>query len=157
MIQNKRPTLPFGLVVFMVVLAIWAWQGPGESVVAVRRFWEQFFVQYEGVRTAVLTAQAIFFGSFFTGMLTVWILYRRNPGTLSSARQGFAAAILLRIVAPWIFYLMISKTSQPFELPIANEIVRTVLLAVFGISGYLYLSRSRQLRELFQVEQVRAS
>src|SRR5688572_7794306 len=132
----------------MVAFGLWAWSGPGQDAGEIRRYWEQFFSQYEGLKTAVLTAQVILFASFFTAMLTVWILYKRVPGTLNAARQGLVAAVLLRIVWPWIFFLMIS------DIPIRksaflSEGFRSLATATAGVLGYIYLSKSRRVRETF--------
>jgi len=138
------------LILLMVILGLGSLSGIGREITDVRRFYEPYFSQHPSLQTAVLVYQCILFGSACTALYTVWVLYQRVPGTLSIAIRAFIATIGLRMAAGWIFDL-IAGLPDEFREPLRSDVISSLILVAYGIVWYLYLARSKRVRDIYAV------
>jgi hypothetical protein len=136
------------LILLMVILGLGALSGIGREITEVRRSYEPHFSQYASLQTAVLVYQCLLFGSACTALYTVRVLYQRVPGTLPFAIAAFTATILVRIAAGWIFDL-VAGLPEEFREPLRSDVIRSLMLAAHGVVWYLYLARSKRVREIY--------
>lgn len=147
---GSKKKLTGWLILLMIILGLGSLSGIGREITGVRQSYEPHFPQYPPLRTAVLVYQCILFGSACTALYTVWVLYQRVPGTLFIVKRAFVATIVLRMAAGWIFDL-IAGLPEEFREPLRSDVIRSLTLAAYGIVWYLYLSRSKRVREIYAV------
>lgn len=136
------------LILLMILLGLGSFGGIGKEITNVRRAYEPYFSQYGSLNTAVLVYQCIIFASACTALYTVWLLYRRVPGTLIVAKRGFLATVLLRMAAGWVFDL-IARLPEEVRGSLRSDVMLTLILAAYGSVWYLYLTRSRRVKEIY--------
>jgi hypothetical protein len=146
-VESKK-MLTGWLILLMIILGLGSLSGIGREITDVRRSYEPYFSQYPALKTAVLVYQCILFGSACTALYTVWVLYQRVSGTLFIAIRAFIATILLRMAAGWIFDL-IAGLPEEFREPLRSDVIRSLILAAYGIVWYLYLARSKRVKEIY--------
>ena len=133
---EKKLTGP--LIVLMLILGFGTLGGIATEITNVSRAYETLFSQYPALRTAVLTYQCVLFGSACAACCTIWLLYRRVPGTLLIAKRCFVLTLMLRIGAFWMFDWLASLPNAGAQA-ISSQVRATLGLVAFGAAWYLWL------------------
>jgi hypothetical protein len=128
----------------MILLGL-SWSGISRLIIEVRRSYESYFSKNPSLPTAVLLYQCVLFGSGGAALYAVWVLYQRERGTLVAVKGALITTIGLRIVADWIFDLVarLPDGSSRFDAK------RALVLAAYATVWYLYLSRSRRVKQIY--------
>ncbi|MDB6024092.1 MAG: hypothetical protein JWM68_315 [Verrucomicrobiales bacterium] len=145
---QDRKKLTAWLIVFMILLFLSSTNGIGAQITNVRKIYEPYFSQYPSLKNAVLIYQCVLFGAACIGFYTVWVLYQRLPGTLFVAQRGLVIFTTLRLASVWIFYQFAGGLGTGRASVRAN-MVSSVAVILTGAVWYLYLARSKRVREIF--------
>lgn len=121
----------------------------GTEIMQIRQAYEQFLAQAPALRGAVSVYSWLLFGSACSALYLVWVLYGRNPGTLPLAKRALVFTIILRIAAPWHFYLFAGLPYMTRQEMRSQVLFGGLALAAYGTVWYLYLSYSKRVREMF--------
>jgi hypothetical protein len=115
----------------------------------VRRIYEPYFAAHPSLQRAVLIYQSVLFGSVCAALFTVLLVYRRTPQSLITIQNGFLLTIGLRIVANWVFPLFADLPPSALSSSYSKRIAGSIAMLAVGALWYLYLVRSKRVREVY--------
>lgn len=147
-IENKK-AVPGWLILLCVLLVLGSLGRAATAITDVRRQFEPYFAAQPSLRRAVLIYQVVLFGSICAALYTVLLVYQRNPQSLITIQNGFLLTIGLRIVSNWIFPLFAHLPSGVLKPSYSQRLFGSFVLLGVGTAWYLYLVRSKRVREVY--------
>jgi hypothetical protein len=146
---ESKKAVPGWLILLCVLLVLGSLGRAATEITNVHRTYEPYFAEYPSLQRTVLIYQCVLFGSILAALYTVLLVYRRTPQSLSAIINGFLLTIGLRIIATWVFPLLADLPPGALSSSYPQRIVGSVVMFGIGTAWYLYLVRSKQVREVY--------
>jgi hypothetical protein len=136
------------LILLIVWIVLGGINGLGD-LGAVAKTWKPHMAEYPGLQTAVLVFQGLTGAGIIAWLYAGWVLYQRQPGTLSTAQRSLLVGGGLRVVGSWSIMLLGGLPASAIRVMASQVVIVSVLVFAFTSVWYLYLARSQKVRELY--------
>jgi hypothetical protein len=148
--MQKKP-LTGWLILLIIILGPVTFGQASSALANMDRSYSSFMATYPSLPLALSISKLLIGTSVCVSIYTAWVLYRRRPGSLGIAQAGlvFRAAFMIISNIP---ILMLSGFPADLIHGFLNQFIWQALIYLL-ITGvwYLYLIRSKRVKEIFSV------
>jgi hypothetical protein len=137
------------LTLLIVLMGPLQFGGAAGSLKTTADAFRPYIPQYPSLSMAILLYQLFVGGSIACWAYTAWLLYRRERGTLLAAQGSFLLGAALRMVGSFAIVLFGGLPQDTTRSMVAQTLPGAMISGVILVAWYLYLVRSRRVREIY--------
>ncbi len=145
--QQKK--LTGWLIVLIIWIGVFGFSGGARSLRTIEDAYRPYMADYPSLPTAIMIYQLLVGAGIAVWVYTVWVLYRREPGTLGRAQTCLLYGAILRVAGAYSIPLFGGLPADAARTLMWQALPLTLFVFLFSGIWYMYLARSEKVREIY--------